>query len=179
MRHTNPPLPGDGHTSLDRILRVDHAGEYGAKRIYAGQLAVLKHHPVAPTIRHMEEQEEVHLATFSELLVQHCARPSALLPVWHVAGYALGAATAFMGPKAAMACTVAVETVIAEHYQNQLDHLPGDSALRSTISQFRDEEIEHHDTGIAHDAEDAPMYTLLSAAIKRGCRAAIWVAERV
>ncbi len=177
--HANPPLPGDERTTLGRMLRVDHAGEYGAQRIYQGQLAVLRGHALAPQIEHMAEQEQVHLKRFSELLVEHRARPSALLPFWHVAGYALGAATALMGPKAAMACTVAVETVIADHYQAQLDTLPEDSAIKPTIAQFRDEEMEHHDIGLAHDAEDAPMYPLLSAVIKRGCKAAIWVAERV
>lgn len=176
---TKPPLPGDSPSFLDRVIRVDHAGEYGAKRIYAGQLAVLRNHEVGPMIAHMEEQEQVHLAEFERLMVEHRARPSALLPFWHVAGFALGAATAAIGPKAAMACTVAVESVIAEHYQNQIDALPEDSTLRATITQFRDEEIEHHDTGIEHDAEDAPLYGLLSAVIKRGCKAAIWVAERV
>ena len=176
---TRPPLPGDTSRTLDRMLRVDHAGEYGAQRIYAGQLAVLGRHAVAPEIRHMAAQEEAHLAEFNRLLIVHRARPSALLPLWHVAGYALGAATALIGPKAAMACTVAVESVIAEHYQQQLDVLPEDSAIAPTIAQFRAEEMEHHDTGLAHDAEDAPMYPLLSAAIKRGCRAAIWMAERV
>lgn len=176
---SRPPLPGDALAPLDRIIRVDHAGEYGAKRIYAGQLAVLKQHAVASKIVHMAEQEEAHLAEFERLMVAHRARPSALLPFWHVAGFALGAATAAIGPKAAMACTVAVESVIADHYQKQIDALPEDSSLRPTIAQFRAEEIEHHDTGLAHDAENAPLYGLLSAAIRRGCRAAIWVAERV
>lgn len=175
----NPPLPGDAPTLLDRVLRVDHAGEYGAQRIYAGQLAVLGRHPMAPQIQHMAEQEQVHLATFSRLMLEHRARPSALLPFWHVAGWALGAGTALIGPKAAMACTVAVESVIAEHYQQQLDTLPDDSLIAPTIAQFRAEEIEHHDIGLAHDAEDAPMYGLLSGIIRRGCRAAIWIAERV
>ncbi len=179
MNAERPPLPGDRQHTLERMLRVDHAGEYGAKRIYAGQLAVLRHHAVAPEIRHMAEQEEVHLQRFNALLVEHRARPSALLPFWHVAGFALGAATALMGPKAAMACTVAVESVIADHYQDQIDQLPEGSELTPTLTQFRAEEMEHHDAGLAHDAEEAPMYPLLTGIIKRGCRAAIWVAERV
>lgn len=175
----NPPLPGDTHAPLDRLLRVDHAGEYGAQRIYRGQLAVLGRHPLAPEIRHMAEQEQEHLARFNALLLEHRARPSALLPFWHVAGYALGAATALIGPKAAMACTVAVESVIADHYQAQLDALPEDSPIKPTIAQFRAEEIEHHDIGLAHDAEGAPLYPLLSALIRRGCKAAIRIAERI
>lgn len=170
----------DEAAKLDRILRVDHAGEYGAQRIYAGQLAVMKHHALAPEIRHMAAQEEEHLATFDALMREHQARPSALLPFWHVAGFALGAATALMGPKAAMACTVAVESVIGEHYAKQIDALDDTHAgLRDTITRFRAEEMEHHAIGLAHDAEQAPAYDVLSGAIKRGCRAAIWIAERL
>ncbi|MBN8543935.1 MAG: demethoxyubiquinone hydroxylase family protein [Alphaproteobacteria bacterium] len=175
-------IPGDLSKAqhIDRMIRVDHAGEYGAQRIYAGQLAVLKHDATAPEIAHMAAQEQVHLARFNHLMTERRARPSALIPFWHVAGYALGAGTALLGPKAAMACTVAVESVIAEHYQQQLENMPEDEPeLRDTITQFRAEEMEHHDIGIAHDAESAPAYELLSGIIKRGCRAAIWIAERV
>jgi ubiquinone biosynthesis monooxygenase Coq7 len=175
-------LPGDleARESLARMLRVDHAGEYGAARIYAGQLAVLKNEAAALEIRAMAAQEAAHLAEFERLLVARRVRPSALLPFWHLAGYALGAGTALLGAKAAMACTVAVESVIAEHYQNQLNTLPTEEKnLRATIHQFRQEEMEHHDTGLAHGAQEAPGYTLLSAAIRRGCKAAIWLAERV
>jgi ubiquinone biosynthesis monooxygenase Coq7 len=175
-------LPGDTNPkeALARMLRVDHAGEYGAARIYAGQLAVLGEDAVAGEIRSMAAQEAAHLAEFNRLLIERRVRPSALLPFWHVAGYALGAGTAMLGPKAAMACTVAVESVIAEHYQNQLATLPPEEKkLHATIHQFRDEEMAHHDTGLAHDAESAPAYALLSGAIRRGCKAAIWLAERV
>lgn len=175
-------LPGDRNRRqmIDRMIRVDHSGEYGAQRIYAGQLAVLRNDATAPQIAHMAEQEQAHLARFNELMTQRRARPSALLPFWHVAGFALGAGTALLGREAAMACTVAVESVIAEHYQNQLDTLPEDEReLKATIHQFREEELEHHDIGLANDAEQAPAYALLSGAIKRGCKAAIWLAERV
>lgn len=175
-------IPGDQtkRQRIDRMLRVDHAGEYGAQRIYAGQLAVLKNDASAPEIARMAEQEHAHLQRFNQLMNERRARPSALLPFWHVAGYALGAGTALLGRKAAMACTVAVETVIAEHYKNQIDTMPSDEPeLKSTITQFREEELEHHDIGIAHDAEKMPGYALLSAIIRRTCRTAIWVAERV
>lgn len=175
-------IPGDMNKrqSIDRMLRVDHAGEYGAQRIYAGQLAILKNDASAVEITHMAEQEKAHLARFNQLMNAHRARPSALLPFWHVAGFALGAGTALLGRKAAMACTVAVESVIAEHYQKQLDTMPeGEAELKETITQFRAEEIEHHNIGLANDAEQAPAYTLLSGAIKRGCTFAIWLAERV
>lgn len=187
MQTANPSprrLPGDwGNTAITHraaaALRVDHAGEYSAVRIYKGQLAVLKNHPLAPELRHMAAQEEVHLAEFNRLLPAHGVRPSALLPLWHVAGFALGAGTALLGARAAMACTVAVESVITEHYNEQLQ--PGllDPALMPTITKFRDEEMEHHDLGLAHEAEKAPAYAVLSGIIRTGCRAAIWVAARV
>lgn len=175
-------LPGEkSHAGLlDEIIRVDHAGEYGAKRIYQGQMAVLKNHIESETISHMAEQEQVHLAEFERLMREHRARPSALLPLWHVAGWALGAGTALLGPKAAMACTVAVESVIAEHYQQQVDALgESEPELKATIAAFRAEEIEHHDTGLEKGAEQAPAYGALSAVIRAGCKAAIAVAKRV
>lgn len=177
------PIPGDQTPDQQRaeMIRVDHAGEYGAKRIYAGQLAVLgPQHSAASTIAHMAEQEQAHLVRFEELMIQHRVRPSALLPLWHVAGFALGAGTALMGAKAAMACTVAIESVISEHYAEQLDTLGEDEAeLASTIAQFRAEEMEHHDIGLQEGAEQAPAYALLSVLIRGGCKLAIAVAKRV
>jgi ubiquinone biosynthesis monooxygenase Coq7 len=165
---------------LERVIRVDHAGEYGAKRIYQGQLAVLRGTRHEPTIRHMQEQEQEHLDTFSRLIAERRVRPTALLPFWHVAGFALGAATAAMGPRAAMACTVAVEEAIDEHYRAQEENLGEDEAeLRADIARFRAEELEHRDIGLANEAELTPGYRLLSAAIKLGCKVAIKVAERV
>ncbi|MBL8838096.1 MAG: demethoxyubiquinone hydroxylase family protein [Alphaproteobacteria bacterium] len=175
-------LPGDpsAREELERILRVDHAGEYGATRIYAGQLAVLGASRVGPAIRHMAAQEERHLATFDRLLPERHVRPTALAPVWHVAGYALGAATALLGERAAMACTVAVEEVIDEHYAAQAAAL-GDRepALKAVIEEFRREELEHRDEGLAHGATEAPAYELLSSAIKAGSRLAIWLSTRI
>ncbi len=175
-------LPGDPTKAqlIDRIIRVDHAGEYGAKRIYEGQLAVLKTGPEAQAVRRMYEQELEHLRTFEKLMVERRARPSALHPVWHLAGYALGAATALIGPKAAMACTVAVEEVIDQHYREQAEKLGSDETpLRETIEKFRTDEQHHRESGLAHGAEQAPAYPLLTAAIKAGSRLAIWCAERV
>ncbi len=175
-------LPGDrsDHDALGSMLRVNHAGEYGAARIYAGQMAILKDSSMSETIRHMAEQEEHHLAEFNRLIPEYKARPSALLPLWHVAGWALGAGTALLGKQAAMACTVAVETVIAEHYQEQLAALgEREPSLAATIAQFRAEELEHHDIGLEQGAELAPAYGLMSAVIKTGCRAAIAIAKRV
>lgn len=175
-------LPADRsrRDRLGSMLRVNHAGEYGAARIYAGQMAVLKDNSASETIRHMAEQEAHHLAEFNRLIPAYAARPSALIPLWHVAGWALGAGTALLGKQAAMACTVAVETVIAEHYQEQLDTLgEQEPELAATIAQFRAEELEHHDIGLEQGAELAPAYGLLTTAIKTGCRAAIAIAKRV
>ncbi|MDA5192631.1 demethoxyubiquinone hydroxylase family protein [Govanella unica] len=176
-------LPGDpsAKDQRARLLRVDHAGEYGAARIYRGQLDVLgASHPLSATIQHMEAQEGRHLATFDNLLREQQVRPTALGPFWHVAGYALGAATALMGPKAAMACTAAVEEVIDDHYSAQIKALgPEDQELTRTLEDFRAEENEHRQTALDHGAADTPGYRLLSGAIKTGCRAAIWLSQRV
>ena len=166
--------------TIDRIVRVDQAGEYGAVRIYEGQLAVLPEGPAKDAVRHMLAQEKAHLAAFDKLMVERRARPTALQPLWHVAGFALGAATALMGPRAAMACTVAVEEAIDEHYADQAKTLGDDEpALKATIETFRAEELEHRDTALAHEAERAPAYPVLSAAIKSGSRLAIWLSERI
>lgn len=176
-------LPGDPtrEQRLDSMIRVDHAGEYGAVRIYAGQLAVLgKYHPMSPAIRKMEAEEQRHLKKFNELVIARRVRPTLLGPVWHVAGFALGAATALMGEKAAMACTAAVEEVIEEHYADQLTKLGDDEAdLRATIHDFQADEIAHKNKALESGACDAPGYPLLSGAIKTGCRAAIWLAKRI
>ncbi|MCW3474429.1 demethoxyubiquinone hydroxylase family protein [Limobrevibacterium gyesilva] len=175
-------LPGDPtpRQLIERILRVDHAGEYGAKRIYEGQLAVLGRGDKGDMIRHMQAQEQVHLDTFGALIAERRVRPTALLPLWHLAGFALGAATAALGERAAMACTVAVEEAIDEHYARQSAALGYDeAALRGTIETFRTEELEHRDIGLEHGAEQAPGYRLLSRLIKTGCKVAIAVSERV
>ena len=174
------PAESTAPEPVARMIRVDHAGEYGAKRIYQGQLAVLGRRPVAPVLRHMQDQEQVHLDTFADLIGRRRVRPTALLPLWHLAGFALGAATAALGDRAAMDCTVAVEETIDEHYARQTAQLGEDeTALRETIETFRAEEVEHRDIGLAHEAELAPGYRLLSRVIKAGCRAAIAISERV
>jgi ubiquinone biosynthesis monooxygenase Coq7 len=179
----------DPQTQIERMIRVDHAGEYGAARIYEGQLAVLGKSPVGDTIRNMAEQEQRHLETFDRMVVDRRVRPTALTPVWHVAGYALGVATAMMGERAAMACTVAVEEVIEEHYARQSEQLGEDeSELRDVIDEFRRDEIEHKNIGLEHisgednvDMGEAPAgaYLVLSQAIKTGSRLAIWLSTRV
>jgi len=164
-----------------RMLRVDQAGEYGATRIYAGQLAVMgTRAPHAGEIAAMATQESAHRERFDALLLQRGARPTALQPVWSMAGYALGAATALIGPEAAMACTAAIEEEIDRHYTSQLDELGDDDPELSTlIEEFRADERAHHDAAIAAGAERAPAYPLLSGAIRLGCRIAIKLSERV
>jgi ubiquinone biosynthesis monooxygenase Coq7 len=170
----------DSRQLLERVLRVDHAGEYGAKRIYAGQLAVLGKAPCAPTLRHMAAQEDRHLAAFDRLLPQNRVRPTLLSPLWHVGGFALGAVTALMGEKAAMACTEAVEDVIDHHYSAQIEKLgAAEPELRDLIEEFRQEEVEHRDIAREAGAEDAPAYPLLSRGIRAITRGAIWLSERI
>ena len=174
-------LPGDPtpRQTIERILRVDHAGEYGAVRIYEGQIAVLGEGRHGTVLRHMAEQERRHRTAFERHIVTRRVRPTALQPVWHVAGFALGAATALMGGRAAMACTVAVEEAIDEHYADQIARLGDDEAdLRADLEEFRREELEHRDIGLAREAEQAPGYELLSAGIKAGSRLAIWLSTR-
>lgn len=185
-RLNDSPLPGDisPAEAVRRMIRVDHAGEYGAARIYRGQLAVLSARGKTPesvrVIREMAAQEEEHLDRFNALVRERRVRPSALLPLWHVGGFALGAATALLGEKAAMACTVAVESVIDAHYAAQEQALPaGEEELGETIARFRADEAEHHDTGLAHGAEDAPFYHALHGAVSAITRGAIWLSTRV
>lgn len=178
-------IPGDltREQLVDRFLRVDQAGELGAVRIYQGQMAVLgrRKGSAAPLLlKRMEEQEREHLETFDRLIGQRRTRPTLLSPLWHLAGFALGAGTALLGEKAAMACTVAVEETIDEHYAAQAEQLGDDEAeLRETILKFRQDELEHRDIGLEHGAEAAPAYPLLSAAVRGGCRLAIWLSERL
>ncbi len=174
--------PGDlsPEELVARVLRVDHAGEYGARRIYEGQMAVLGPRAGAGSIRRMYEQELRHLDHFERLMVARRVRPTVLQPLWHVAGFALGAATALLGERAAMACTVAVEEVIEAHYGGQMETLGEDEAeLKSTIEEFRRDERAHRETGLEHGAEEAPAYEVLSAAIRSGSRLAIWLSERI
>jgi 3-demethoxyubiquinol 3-hydroxylase len=167
------------------MLRVDHAGEYGAVAIYRGQLAVFGRQAgrerITGQLTHMAEQEQEHLDAFDKLLAAGRVRPTALSPVWNAAGFALGAATALLGEKAAHACTEAVETVIEEHYGDQVAELEaaGDKELAARLARFRDDEVAHKDLAAAEGAAQAPGYPLLSALIRTGCRIAIRISEKV
>ena len=177
------PLPGDKplKDEVESMVRVDHAGEFGAVRIYAGQRAILgEKHSKAGLLRHMHEQEKVHLARFNKLIAERNVRPTIMAPLWEVAGFALGAGTALLGEKAAMACTAAVEEVIDEHYQEQRDKLNGaDPELEEIIEDFQAEEVEHREIALKHGAEETPGYPVLSGLIRAGCRAAIAISKNV
>jgi 3-demethoxyubiquinol 3-hydroxylase len=168
-------------TDRASMVRVNQAGEFGAKRIYAGQLAILgDRHPAGRSIAHMAAQEQRHLDAFDRLMAERGVRPTALQPFWDFAGFALGAATAAIGPEAAMACTVAVETEIDRHYQEQLEELgDSDAELSKMIAEFREEELEHKETALAEGAERAPAYPLMSTVIRLGCKAAIALSKRI
>ena len=172
-------------TRLEEMIRVDHAGEHGAVRIYDGQLAVFDKIPgmekTAALIRHMAEQEEEHLTHFDRLIVERNIRPTAFGPLWDIAGFTLGAVTALMGEKAAMACTAAVETEIDAHYAAQLDELENgvDDDLRTAIEKFRADEAAHRDTAMENGAEETPGYEMMSKLIRFGCRVAIRASEKI
>jgi len=177
------PLPGDKslEQEIESMVRVDHAGEFGAVRIYAGQRAIMgDKHSKSGLLRHMHEQEKVHLDRFNKLIAARGVRPTVMAPLWEVAGFALGAGTALLGEKAAMACTAAVEEVIDEHYQEQRDKLNGqDPELEQIIEDFQAEEVEHREIALKHGAEEAPGYPVLSGLIKAGCRAAIAISKKI
>ena len=180
---TRPELPGeDMATRTARMIRVDHAGELAAHRIYQGQLAILSARgdsETAALIREMVDHETAHLDKFDELIRARHVRPTALRPLWNVAGFGLGVASALLGKNAAMACTAAVEEVIDTHYSAQEKALgEDDPELSDIIAEFRAEECAHRDTALANGAEAAPAYGPLSAAIKTGCRIAIKLSER-
>jgi ubiquinone biosynthesis monooxygenase Coq7 len=177
------PRPGRRISDSARasMLRVDQAGEFGATRIYAGQLAVMgDRHPDARVIAGMAAQEERHRKIFDALMSKRGVRPTALTPMWNVAGFALGAVSAAIGPRAAMACTAAIETEIDRHYEQQREELgQDDPELSALIEDFQAEEVEHRETAIAHGAEQAVAYPLLSHAVRLGCRAAIALSKRI
>mmetsp|Transcript_16566 Transcript_16566/g.27386 ORF Transcript_16566/g.27386 Transcript_16566/m.27386 type:complete len:258 (-) Transcript_16566:266-1039(-) len=169
---------------IDGMIRVDHAGEYGAVRIYEGQHAILQNSSVGSLINEMKKHEERHLEVFNKAIRDYRVRPTALLPFWHIGGFLLGAGSALLGKEAAMACTVAVEEVVSEHYNNQLRTLTGtnyegQTELRKILKEFRDDEMHHKGIGLEQNAVKAPFYSLLTSVIKAGCRSAIWASYRI
>jgi ubiquinone biosynthesis monooxygenase Coq7 len=182
----HPPMPGldASDRRLAEMIRVDHAGEYGAVQIYRGQRAVFdriagKSH-AARVIADMEAGEQEHLKTFDRMIAERGVRPTVMAPLWRVMGFGLGAATALMGERAAHACTEAVEDVIEEHYGRQSEALGGvDAELKHVVDQFREDELAHKDTAVEQGARDAFGYSVLSAVIRVGCRAAIRISEKI
>jgi 3-demethoxyubiquinol 3-hydroxylase len=181
-----PVFPADGARArrLAEMIRVDHAGEYGAVQIYRGQLAVFAAAPgkerISGLLSEMEAGEQAHLETFDRLIAERGVRPTVFAPIWRMAGFTLGAATALMGEKAAHACTAAVEEVIEQHYAEQAEALGNsDPELRATIEKFRADELAHKETALAEGAEQAPGYRALRAVIKFGCHAAIKLSEKL
>lgn len=190
------PLTAEQKKFLDSALRVNHAGELAAVRIYAAQIPpVVKAHPhLRPLMNHMYDQEAGHFAKFNHLLAKHRIRPTVMYPIWQVAATTLGWTTAIMGREAAMACTEAVETEIGEHYNGQVREMlkwmkemeergetPDEelTELVKDIRRIRDEELEHLDHAVEHDAKAARPYELLTNIVRGGCRAAIWITEKV
>ena len=173
-------LPGDisQEEKVRRMIRVNHAGEYGAQRIYAGQLAVLGKHPCAPLLKHMADQEQEHLDAFAQWMQKRKVAPTIFMPLWHVAGFAMGSATALLGEKAAMACTVAVESVIDEHYAKQEQQLSDEPELKSVVTKFRADEKEHRDIALEHGAQSSPLYQILTTVIVYKTKLAIWLSTR-
>mmetsp|Transcript_19377 Transcript_19377/g.23159 ORF Transcript_19377/g.23159 Transcript_19377/m.23159 type:complete len:258 (-) Transcript_19377:601-1374(-) len=180
-RHLLDPVK---RAKLHGMLRVDHAGEWGAVRIYEGQLAVLRKTSEKETLEEMADHEREHLRKFKEILPEYRVRPTALLPLWDAMGYSLGVGSALLGKEAAYAVTVAVETVIAEHYNDQLRMLNNEGMqdeveLRKVFRQFRDDEQEHLDIALDNKAQQAPFYQAINAAVQGGCRTAIWLTKRL
>ena len=182
---TRNPGDPDARALVERVIRVDQAGEFGAVRIYEGQLAALRwsgraNGDAARKIGAMARTEREHSKVFDRLAAERRVRPTVLSPIWSLAGFALGAATALMGDKAAMACTVAIEETIDEHYAAQAAALGDDEAeLRTTVEKFRAEEIAHKDEALAFEAEQAPGYEALKGVIKTGSKLAIWLSTRI
>ena len=166
---------------LEEIIRVDQAGELGATKIYAGQLAIFgKNSKIGKKIQHMADQEQKHITTFNNLIVEKKVRPTLMMPLWNILGYSLGITTALMGKKAAMACTVAVESVIGKHYNKQTKQLGNDQKkLKNTIKKFEKDELEHHDIGLEHNAKNALGYNLMTKIISAGCKTAIEISKKI
>ena len=162
------------------MIRVNYAGEYAANLIYQAQENFIKDPNIKAQIIEMKEQELEHLNYFEEELKKRNIRPSLLMPVWHVVSYALGSVTAIAGKETAMACTIAVEEAITEHYEQQLKNLDdSELELKKKIQKFKDDEDEHRETAIEHNGRSAPFYGLISNVIKFGSKAAIEIAKKI
>ena len=170
--------------TLEEIIRVDHAGERGAIKIYEGQLLALKtfkkNEYLKKTIEEMKEHESEHYDFFDNEIKKRNIAPTKLLPLWDLMGVTLGFGTAMLGEKAAMLCTASVEEVIGDHYKNQTYKLNDDEKeLKKKIMKFRDDELDHKDIAYGHGATKKGFYSLLDKAIKTSSRIAIAISEKV
>ena len=169
---------------LEGILRVDHAGERGAIKIYEGQLLALntikENKSLKKKIEEMKEQEKEHLEYFEKEIQKRKIKPTYLLPLWDIMGVALGFGTVLLGKKATMLCTASVEEVIEDHYQNQLKNLGNDEmVLKAKIEKFKNDEAEHKNTAYESGATNKGLYSIMDKLIKTGSKLAINISEKI
>ena len=169
---------------IEEFIRVDHAGERGAIKIYEGQLLALntfvKDENLKKTIEKMKNHEKEHLDFFNKEIKKRKIKPTKLLPIWDLLGIGLGFSSAMMGKKAAMLCTASVEEVIDKHYQNQLDQLHSDEkSLKKKIKKFRDDELHHKDIAYKQGANKKGFYSIFDKIIKTGSKVAINISEKI
>ena len=170
--------------TLEEIIRVNHAGERGAIKIYEGQLLALKtikqDEALKDKIEEMKEQEKEHLQYFEKEIQKRKIKPTYLLPLWDVMGVALGFGTALLGKKAAMLCTASVEEVIEDHYQNQLKKIGNDEIdLKAKIEKFKEDEVNHKNIAYETGATNKGLYSVMDKVIKTGSRIAITISEKI
>ena len=177
MKKTNKKI-------LEEIIRVDHAGERGAIKIYEGQLLALKtikqNQKLKETIEQIKDHEKEHLEYFEKEIQRRKIKPTSLLPLWDLMGVALGFGTAILGKKATMLCTASVEEVIEEHYHSQLKHLGDDEKdLREKIKKFKNDEIDHKNIAYDEGATNKGLYSIMDKIIKTSSRIAITISEKI
>jgi len=169
---------------IEEFIRVDHAGERGAIKIYEGQLLALntfvKDENLKKTIEKMKNHEKEHLDFFNKEIKKRNIKPTKLLPLWDLLGVGLGFGSAIIGKKATMLCTASVEEVIDEHYQNQINELDSDEkVLKEKIKKFRDDELRHKNIAYEQGASKKGLYSILDKIIKTGSKVAINISEKI
>ena len=169
---------------VEEFIRVDHAGERGAIKIYEGQLLALntfvKDENLKKTIEKMKSHEKEHLEFFNKEIKKRNIKPTKLLPLWDLLGIGLGFSSAIIGKKATMLCTASVEEVIDEHYQNQINELESDEkVLKEKIKKFRDDELRHKNIAYEQGASKKGLYSILDKIIKTGSKVAINISEKI
>lgn len=177
MKKTNPK-------KLEEFIRVDHAGERGAIKIYEGQLLALstlvKDEDLKKTIKNMKKHEEIHCNFFESEIKKRDIKPTKLLPLWDLLGLGLGFSSTILGKKAAMLCTASVEEVIDGHYKNQIDQIGSDEKnLKNSIIKFRKDELHHKDIAYSEGATKKGFHSLIDKVIKAGSKLAIKISEKI